>query len=298
MYFSVGISLFILLCLALCFWRKHCAIKKVRSMSCAKKCELLTSILTPFGYCYNSSQDIISTRNDAWQRQAGYTALFDHAALSFHMVFDALPIYFHYRGRTWLIELWKGQYGINTGAEVGIYYSDRILSEEEYTDAHFRAVEDKDRLFVKYTLLRNGSPIAVASGITWWLTAFFVGLFSKPSQLSMEIAIRFPDMGMQQSFLTALQELPFLMDFHTCRDEVHICYENGCPLSPICPERCSPLRRLRIRWAQFCNAFFCRLYCFVTRPFSCTLDKILYLYALLPFILRRMLRRLKGVIRS
>lgn len=298
MYFSVGILLFILLCLALCFWRKHCAVKKVCSMSCSEKCKLLTSILTPFGYCYNGSQDIISTRNDAWQRQAGYTALFDRAALSFHMVFDALPIYFHYRGRTWLIELWKGQYGINTGAEVGIYYSDRILSKEEYPDAHFRAVEDKDRLFVKYTLLRNSHPIAAVSGTTWWLTAFFVGLFSKPSQLSMEIAIRFPDMGMQQSFLTALQELPVSVNFHTCGEEVHICYENGCPLSPICPEHCSLFRRIHIGWAQFCNAFFCRLYRFVTRPFSCTLDKILYLYELLPFILRRMLRRLKGVIRS
>ena len=60
----------------------------------------------------------------------------------FQMVFDALPIYFDYRGRTWLIELWKGQYGINTGAELGIYHADKILSESEYKTALFTAAED------------------------------------------------------------------------------------------------------------------------------------------------------------
>lgn len=298
MYFSIGILLFVMLFSALCFWRKRRAIKKVCSMSCSEKCELLASLLTPFGYCYNSCQDIISTRSDAWQRQAGYTAAFDRAALSLHMVFDALPVCFPYQGRTWLIELWKGQYGINTGAEVGIYYADRLLSKEEYGSALFHAVGDKDRLFIKYTLLRNGSPIAVVSGLTWWLTAFFVGMFSRPSELSMQISIRFPNAEMQQSFLTALRELPVAVSCHTCRDEVHICYEEGCPLSPACPCACSPFRRLRIRWAQLCNALFCRLYCLITRPFSCTMDKILYLYELLPFIVRRILRRLKGVIRS
>ena len=39
----------------------------------------------------------------------------------FQMVFDALPVYFDYQKKTWLIEFWKGQYGINTGAEIGIY---------------------------------------------------------------------------------------------------------------------------------------------------------------------------------
>lgn len=267
-------------------------------MSCDEKCERLSSLLNPFGYYYNSCLDIVSTCNNAWQRQAGYTAVFDRAALSLHMVFDALPVYFNFRGRTWLIELWKGQYGINTGAEAGIYYADRILSEKERESAVFQAVEDRDRLFVKYTLFRNGSSIATVSGMTWWLTAFFVGLFSQPSQLSLQIAISFPNVEMQQSFLAALQELSSPVNFHVCRDEVHIRYEQGCPLSPVCPGTCSPFRRFHVKWAQLCNALFCRLYGFITRPFSCTMDKILYLYALLPFIVRRMLRRLKGVIRS
>ncbi len=297
MYFSIGILLLILLCFVLCSRRRHIAIKKVQSMSCEEKCELISSILTPFGYCYIGRQDIISTCNDAWQRTAGYTALFDRAALHFHMVFDALPIYFDYCGRTWLIELWKGQYGTNTGAEIGIYYADTRLTRDELPTAHFNAVDDEDRLAVTYTLSRKGRPIARVSGVTWWLTAFLTGMFSQPAWLAMDIAIRFPNPEMQRCFIMSLQQLdPCPIRFHCCGNEVHLCYRNGCPQSPVCPQSISWLRRLHIKWVQFCNTFCCRLYCMITRPFTDTLDRILYLYELLPFILRRMLRHLKGVI--
>lgn len=299
MYFSIIILLFLLLiCLLFGVWRKHIAIKKVCSLSCEEKCRLLNSILSPFGYVYDAKQDIISTLNDAWQRKAGYTALFDRAALHFHMVFDALPIYFNYRGRTWLIEFWKGQYGINTGAEVGIYYADRILDEEEYGKAHFQAVDDCDRLPVTFTLLHGSCQLATISGLTWWLTMFFVGMFSRPSSLAMDCILSFPNMEMHECFTAALRQTAPNVRFHCHGCKVHLHYDEGCPLSPVCPSKISWFRKLRIRWAQFCNRICCRLYCFITRHFDCTLNKILYLYFLLPFVLRRMLRHLKGVIRA
>lgn len=299
MYFSIIILLFLLLiCLLFGVWRKHIAIKKVCSLSCEEKCRLLNSILSPFGYVYDAKQDIISTLNDAWQRKAGYTALFDRAALHFHMVFDALPIYFNYRGRTWLIEFWKGQYGINTGAEVGIYYADRILDEEEYGKAHFQAVDDCDRLPVTFTLLHGSCQLATVSGLTWWLTMFFVGMFSRPSSLAMDCILNFPNMEMHECFTAALRQTAPNVRFHCHGCKVHLHYDEGCPLSPVCPSKISWFRKLRIRWAQFCNRICCRLYCFITRHFDCTLNKILYLYFLLPFVLRRMLRHLKGVIRA
>lgn len=92
MYFFIGFLLLIVLCLGLYFWRRRKALKKICCMSCREKQDLLDTILEPFGYYYVCDQDLISTRNDAWQRQAGYTALFDKAALGLHMVFDALPI--------------------------------------------------------------------------------------------------------------------------------------------------------------------------------------------------------------
>lgn len=303
MYFLIGFLLLIILGLGLCFWRRYRAIKKVCCMSPGEKQELLDTILEPFGYYYVCDQDLISTHNDAWQRQAGYTALFDRAALHFNMVFDALPIYFDHCGRTWLIELWKGQYGINTGAEVGIYHADCLLDPEEYPSAHFQVVSDSELMPVAFELYHGKKRLAAMEGTTWWLTAFLVGMFTKPDQMSMEVTIGFPSQEMQHRFVEALrrigQENKSLRYSCSCHGlQVRIRYSCGCPASPICPERISWFRRLQINWVQLCNRFFCRLYRYVTRPFDSTPDRILFLYELLPFTLRRMLRRLKGVLRT
>ena len=77
------------------------------------------------------------------RRPAGIPGLM---APRFQMVFDSLPVYFNYRGRTWLIEFWKGQYGINAGGEIGIYHCDRLLSESEYRNAHFKAAGEEEML--------------------------------------------------------------------------------------------------------------------------------------------------------
>ena len=37
------------------------------------------------------------------------------------MIIDCEPVRFYYGGKKWLIELWKGQYGMTTGCEIGVY---------------------------------------------------------------------------------------------------------------------------------------------------------------------------------
>ena len=104
MYFSIGILIFLILIIIVSgTCRRRHAIKKVCSMDSVEKCRLLSSLIEPFGYCYNEKEDIISSRNDAWQREAGYTSLYDRAAPYFNMVFDYLPVYFPYQHKTWLI---------------------------------------------------------------------------------------------------------------------------------------------------------------------------------------------------
>lgn len=285
MYFSICIFIFALLILFVfgtC--QKRSAVKKVCSMTSPEKCRLFSSIIEPFGYCYDENQDIISSRNDAWQRNVGYTALFDHAAPHFNMVFDYLPVYFPYRNRTWLIEFWKGQYGINTGAEAGLYYADRILTKEELKTAHFQTVTDEDMLPLSLCLMNEDTSLASLSKRTWWLTAFCMGRFSSPSSLYLNISLRFPDVEMMHSFLNALYQTGLSKQFvRVCCDKVYIQY-GGVQLRDL-----NLLNRLTRRWAQFTNRIFCRLYLFITRYFSLTIDRLLYLYYLLPFAFRRIL---------
>lgn len=287
MYFSIAFVLFaLLLVFVLATGRRRWAIKKVYSMCCREKCELLNDLIAPFGYLYIECQDIISSRNDAWQRDMGYTSLFDRMAAHFHMVFDALPVYFNYRGRTWLIEFWKGQYGINTGAEIGIYYADRILSEEELSTFLFQAVEDKDMLPLSFELTRYRSDdcLASVSKKTWWLTAFCMGRFSQPWELDMNSFLHFPDSEMRCQFVCGLQQAGLSKEhIRICGNRVYVRY---CGAGQ---QNYGFFTRLLRSLSQFSNRIFCRLYLLITRPFTLTLDRLLYLYFLLPFAFRRML---------
>lgn len=287
MYFSIAFVLFaLLLVFVLATGRRRWAIKKVYSMCCREKCTLLNDLIAPFGYLYIECQDIISSRNDAWQRDMGYTSLFDRMAAHFHMVFDALPVYFNYRGRTWLIEFWKGQYGINTGAEIGVYYADRILSKEELSTFLFQAVEDKDMLPLSFELTRYRSDdcLASVSKKTWWLTAFCMGRFSQPWELDMNSFLHFPDSEMRCQFVCGLQQAGLSKEhIRICGNRVNVRY---CGAGQ---QNYGFFTRLLRSLSQLSNRIFCRLYLLITRPFTLTLDRLLYLYFLLPFAFRRML---------
>ena len=187
MYFLLVILLFIALFGSIFFWwRRRKIICRIQCMEPCQKCHKVDEIVRPFGYCYNDRYCFFSSTLDAWQREAGYTWFYDYMAPRFQMVYDSLPVYFDYNGRTWLIEFWKGQYGINAGAEIGIYHADGIVSEKEYKTTLFTAVSDEELLRCSFTLCgKNGNCVQI-SQTHWWLTAFFTGCFVWPSDLDMK----------------------------------------------------------------------------------------------------------------
>ena len=80
----------------------------------------LTQWLPP-GFWYDPQQDIIFSRMDALQRKFGYAYGYDDSIFLINAVIDCEPIFFSFAGKTWMIELWKGQYGVMTGCEIGVY---------------------------------------------------------------------------------------------------------------------------------------------------------------------------------
>lgn len=282
--------LVILLCFVWNYWRKACIIKKVCSMSEKEKCRLLDDIIHPLGYCYLPRQDIFITTFDAWQREFGYTMLYNCAAPFFNMVFDSEPVYFDYDNRTWLIEFWKGQYGINTGAEIGIYCADEIVPPGKRNRALFHTVPDEYIPHFTISLKRQNhcceEELADVSMPHWWLAAFRMGCFSKPKQLSVDICIGFPNCEMLLAFTEALASL----GYDACSMQVwglNVCFSFKTALTP---SPCGLLSRIAGCVTQLANRIFCRLFCFITRLFCSTLDKLVYLYFYLPFVFRRCLR--------
>lgn len=285
MYIFIGI-LFALCLFFFCVnhWRKKKCIHRVCCMNPCEKVKLLNDLAEPFGFYYLPMQDIITSRVDAWQREFGYHAAYDRSAPRFHMIFDCEPIYFNYQKRTWMIELWKGQYGINAGAEIGVYRADSLLTPDQYDKALFHSVSDAELLPFSMQLFYKGHPLFSVKHCHWWLTGFCMGQYCEPENMTLRLSITCPDYKMLSRLTESLMGSGYQeCDLHICDLTVSFSYS-----MPHCRQPRSD-RRLQTRFSRWQNRIFCRLYRWVTRPFSCTPDRILYLYFFLPFAFRHLL---------
>lgn len=279
--FSPLILLFLLIIIHLI--RRKIIIKKINKLTTEEKCNKLNTLIYPFGYLYDHCKNTFHTTLDAWQRDFGYGAIFDLAAPHFNMIFDSLPVYFDYDGKTWLIEFWKGQYGINIGAEVGIYKADRILNKDEYDNEFFQPVGNDELFPICMNLYCKDEILGCICKHHWWLTTFKMGRFAKPKDVNVEISLTFPDYDMLDAFIDSLAQNPL------APESIH---GNGLNISFLFDScstcQCSFLNKLYIAFVQFKNHCLYKLFVWSTAPFTISMDQILYLYEYAPFIFRKL----------
>lgn len=277
--FTVGFFLFLHL-------KKKAVIKKVRSLSHSEKDALLDTLGKTIGYGYDAAQDLFVARKDAPQKIFGYNTLFDLSAPYFNMIFDYETIYFDYNAKTWLIEMWKGQYGINTGCELGIYCADKVVEKKDYDTTHFHSVEDKDMLYITMYLKQMTSQkpfflkkIGRQQGRHWWMTMFKLGIFTKPENLYVNTSIHFKDYHMMYRFLNSfeqtLPDIPYRVDNLT----VFFTFKNS-------NRTYSAFKRFQRKSALTLCHFYCLAFHYLTRPFENSGNKVLYLYYYMPFFIR------------
>lgn len=252
----------------------------------------IDQLLADSGFFYDSRRDIFSSLRDCWQRRMGYCRVFDDGAASFHMVMDCEPIRFTYGGKEWLIQLWKGQYGITTGGEIGVYnlpksresnsYDLRKIGESTSRLARlggycYESASDTEMLPLSMTLYKNGRKMFRTHGTHWWLTGFVLGEFSQPEDLVMHAQIRFPDLEMRDAFVDALVSTGYQPDEYAVRrSTVQIRF--AAPHTPQPSSRGS----LRESLVQKTNETNCALFHFFTRKQRRTLDKLVCLETMAP----------------
>ncbi len=174
------------------------------------------------GFEYDPAQDIIFSRMDPLQRNFGYAYGYDLAALGMSADIDCEPIFFDHAGKHWMIELWKGQYGLETGCEIGVYtrpigstglgyaLADATIGQRpgDATPSHnlyYDCASNADRLDLSATLRRNGQVLFTRGPEThWWLTGFKWGVASVPSQLSVDVTIKLKDIPMRDAFVAGI----------------------------------------------------------------------------------------------
>ena len=102
-----------------------------------KGTDVSAAILGFIGFIYDPKAKLFYALDEGcWQRDFGYIDQFDQYAHLFGVNIDSLPVTFNHPkdGTEWRIWLWKGQYGLLTGAEIGVYNLYGDMSAKSYME--------------------------------------------------------------------------------------------------------------------------------------------------------------------
>lgn len=259
------------------------AVNYVLEKSDEEKIKELNNALEAYGFFYDVNNDIISSLMNPWQRKMGYCRLYDELAPSLNMVIDSEPIYFYYDKRRWLIEFWKGQYGMTTGGEVGIYVTDKddVDIPGVFSGPLFESVTDEELLNMSFDIKKDEKKLFRRDEYHWWLTGFDVGVFSQPRDLLMDIQLVFPKSKMKKAFLNGLRNAGYEdSDYKVVNKVVYINFDK--PKSNQARENF----KRALPFIQLTNKTYCSLYNWLTKDFERTLDKIYLLCVNYPILFK------------
>lgn len=282
-YIALGVLAgLMLITILVTFLRRGYARRLVQGRTDCQKCCELNTALEPFGFGYDLRTDNFFSLMYPWQRELGYCRFYDEAAPMLSMVIDSEPIYFQHAGRNFLLEVWKGQYGLTTGAEIGFYVSAETGKQPE--ELFYDSVSDEERLDMSFVLRKAGRVLLERRATHWWLTGFVLGEFSHRGDLSMEVRIDFPNEQMQVAFVGGLMRAGYEREnIWVDRNTVSFFFNN--------PRSRQPKYRTFQLWrVQNSNRRNCRRYLRLTRFFTRTIDRVDYLSICFPRLYRAIIR--------
>ncbi len=158
-------------------------------------------ILQIAGFEYDEKQGIYYSQMNPLQRKFGFNLVYDMAAPLAGMIYDTKRIEFEYDGREWMIQIWKGQYGITSGAEIGLYNRD---PERNF---QYDCADDEDLIEMQFDFY-NQNELVFSRGPEkhWWLTGFKVFHSGVPLLIDLDMTLTFTDKQMAQAFVKSLRE--------------------------------------------------------------------------------------------
>lgn len=130
-------------------------------------------------YQYSYIDDYYYTNDkDAWQYNFGFGKIYDFVSPYILLEYDYIRIFFTYEGKDWMLQMWKGQYGlVFYGGEIGIYNRPH---DEDGIGAwtFFNCPAEEDWLKMEMTLWHedmNGNwnrEFTREYDYYWWCTGF------------------------------------------------------------------------------------------------------------------------------
>ena len=169
------------------------------------------------GFSYDADCGCFYASHNSWQRNFGYTWIYDYGAPFIIIWYDTTRIFFNYDNKEWMIQLWKGQYGwVLIGCEIGVYYRD-FKNDSFLTDnkgrKFYKCAEDDMLVKMSLTLYKGNKQLFSRNEqYSWWLTGFVPGAvksfgfpFDAPQELSVSSQLEFKDRAMMNAFVEGLK---------------------------------------------------------------------------------------------
>lgn len=154
------------------------------------------------GYNFSTSEMLVYTLPNMWVRNFGFCFLYDLFSYTTPFFFyETRRIKFDYEGKDWMVQIWKGNYLVSNGAEVGVYNRDRLRF-----GTYYDCVSDEDMLEMSMAL-RHGDELIFEreNQKHWWLTGFKIDdtLYASDT-MTLDFTITMKDAEMLEAFCKSI----------------------------------------------------------------------------------------------
>jgi hypothetical protein len=176
-------------------------------------CDQNLSDFSFLGYHYQAGEGYFYNDKEAFQHVFGFNILYDVFAFVMFCYTDTIRCQFAYEGKDYLVQLWKGGYGIClfTGGEIGLYSkpADRL-------GEHYDSVEEADYIGMEMSIYNeNRLQFTRAMDTQWWCTgyawSYLDGFAQSPrTDCTMTAALAFQNAEMAALFAEQLAAKGFV----------------------------------------------------------------------------------------
>lgn len=155
------------------------------------------------GFEFSYTELLLYSQVNVWMRDFGFTFLYDLFSYTTPFFFyNTRRIKFDYDGLEWMIQVWKGNYLVSNGAEVGIY-----TREPGSFGTYYDCANDEQMMNMSMELY-HGDDLLMSrpKQLHWWLTGFKITdtLYPAKSQ-TLKFSIEMKDEEMLNAFCNAVE---------------------------------------------------------------------------------------------
>ena len=188
-------------------------------------------------YQYSYVDDFYYTNDkEAWQYNFGFGKIYDMASPYLLLEYDYIRIFFTYENKDWMMQMWKGQYGmIFYGGEIGIY--NRAHSEDGVNNwTMYACPKEEDWLAMEMTVYHENEKGVYEREFTreydkyWWCTGFKNGHVRQEEpcdELRLAARITFKSEEMAQIVYDGLLECGFGIGTREDHNAIDKAYKKG-----------------------------------------------------------------------